>query len=73
MVEKFIPPHGGYQSLLSYKKAEIVYDGTAISQGGSLKEVTELLIKWCKLRDQENKTLQRVAKPRVLPKKWKLN
>lgn len=25
----FIPPHGGYESLLSYQKALIVYDGTA--------------------------------------------
>ena len=24
----FIPKHGGYQKLLSYKKAEIIYDGT---------------------------------------------
>jgi len=24
----FIPPHGGYQDLLSFKKARIVYDGT---------------------------------------------
>jgi four helix bundle suffix protein len=24
----FIPPHGGYQNLLSYQKAEIIYDGT---------------------------------------------
>lgn len=24
----FIPKHGGYQNLLSYKKAEIIYDGT---------------------------------------------
>ncbi|HZU35263.1 MAG TPA: four helix bundle suffix domain-containing protein, partial [Gemmataceae bacterium] len=24
----FIPPHGGYQDLLSYQKAEIVYDAT---------------------------------------------
>ena len=28
MPETFIPPHGGYQSLLSYQKAEIVYDAT---------------------------------------------
>src|SRR3989442_2112065 len=28
MSEKFIPPHGGYQKLLSYQKAEIVYDAT---------------------------------------------
>lgn len=26
--EGFIPLHGGYNNLLSYKKAEIVYDGT---------------------------------------------
>lgn len=24
----FIPPHGGYEKLLSYQKAKIVYDGT---------------------------------------------
>lgn len=28
MPEGFIPPHGGYQKLLSYQKAEIVYDAT---------------------------------------------
>jgi four helix bundle suffix protein len=28
MTERFIPPHGGYQDLFSYQKAEIVYDGT---------------------------------------------
>jgi four helix bundle suffix protein len=24
----FIPPHGGYEKLLTYQKAEIIYDGT---------------------------------------------
>jgi four helix bundle suffix protein len=28
MVEGFIPPHGGYRKLLSYQRAEIVYDAT---------------------------------------------
>src|SRR5438552_18875130 len=28
MPERFIPPHGGYVNLLSYRKAEIVYDAT---------------------------------------------
>lgn len=28
MAEGFIPPHGGYQKLMSYQKAEIVYDAT---------------------------------------------
>lgn len=26
--EGFIPPHGGYEGLLSFQKARIVYDGT---------------------------------------------
>ena len=28
MSDGFIPPHGGYNKLLSYQKAEIVYDAT---------------------------------------------
>lgn len=28
MMEHFIPAHGGYQTLLSFRKAEIVYDAT---------------------------------------------
>ena len=28
MPDHFIPPHGGYESLLSFQKARIVYDGT---------------------------------------------
>jgi len=28
MTEGFIPPHGGYRRLLSYQRAEIIYDAT---------------------------------------------
>lgn len=28
MTKGFIPPHGGYQKLLSYQRAEVVYDAT---------------------------------------------
>lgn len=28
MAEHFIPPHGGYARLLSYRKAEIIYNAT---------------------------------------------
>ena len=28
MSNGFIPPHGGYEELLSYRKAKVVYDGT---------------------------------------------
>ncbi len=33
MTEGFIPPHGGYQNLLSYRKAQIVYDATVFFCG----------------------------------------
>lgn len=29
MADKFIPPHGGYEDLLSFRKARIIYDSTA--------------------------------------------
>ena len=28
MADRFIPKHGGYKKLLSYQKAEIIYDAT---------------------------------------------
>src|SRR5437867_7418040 len=28
MSERFIPPHGGYENLLSFRKARIIYDAT---------------------------------------------
>ncbi len=28
MTQRFIPPHGGYQNLLSYRRAQVVYDAT---------------------------------------------
>lgn len=28
MTERFIPPHGGYENLLSFRKARVVYDAT---------------------------------------------
>ncbi len=30
MAENFIPPHGGYKELLSFRKARIIYDGTVL-------------------------------------------
>src|SRR5690242_9471398 len=33
----FIPPHGGYEQLLSFQKARIVYDGTVHFCGRLLK------------------------------------
>jgi len=30
--EGFIPPHGGYRKLITYQKAEIIYDGTSCTK-----------------------------------------
>jgi len=38
MTEGFIPAHGGYKKLLSYQKAEIVYDATVYSCGRFLEK-----------------------------------
>jgi four helix bundle suffix protein len=37
MPERFIPKHGGYENLLSFQKARIVYDGTVRFCGRFLK------------------------------------
>jgi len=37
MIERFIPPHGGYENLLSFQKARIVYDATFWFCGKYLK------------------------------------
>jgi len=45
MPEGFIPPHGGYAELLSYQKAEIVYDAT-------VRFCNRFLDKYDRTRDQ---------------------
>jgi len=35
MTGGFIPPHGGYQKLLSYRKAEIAFDARSVSATAS--------------------------------------
>ena len=32
-MENFIPKHGGYETLLSYQKSEVIYDGTVYFTG----------------------------------------
>jgi hypothetical protein len=55
MTANFIPPHGGCEELLSFRKARIVYDGTAQFCERFSKSVTAPATKWCKRRDRENK------------------
>lgn len=37
MTERFIPPHGGYEGLVSFQKARIIYDATVWFCGEYLK------------------------------------
>jgi len=63
----FIPPHGHYQELLSYQKAEVVYDLTfnfaSVFSGGAIG----LLIRWYKPPAPENKISRRAAKHPAAP------
>jgi four helix bundle suffix protein len=36
--ERFIPAHGGYENLISFKKARVVYDGTVLFCGRFLRK-----------------------------------
>jgi four helix bundle suffix protein len=36
--ERFIPPHGGYETLISFQKARVVYDGTVLFCGRFLQK-----------------------------------
>jgi len=67
----FIPPHGGYQNLMSYQMAEIVYDATVYFVINILINFQEPMIKWCKQQGVENKILQKAAWHRALLKKLK--
>jgi hypothetical protein len=63
---KFIPPHGGYEELLSFRKARIIYDGT-------VRFCERFMEKRDRTRDQmvQNKTSRKAAKSPELPKKPK--
>jgi four helix bundle suffix protein len=54
--EGFIPPHGGYENLLSFQKARIVYDGTVWFCGRCLESATALMTRWSRPRVQGSKT-----------------
>ena len=73
MPEGFISPHGGYADLLSYQKAEIVYDAT-------VRFCERFLDKYDRTRDQMNQAarsgkqnISRAAWPREPPPKPKSN
>lgn len=51
----FIPAHGGFRNLISYQKAEIIYDGTVYFCNHFLTSMIVLLDRWCRQRGLVNK------------------
>jgi len=52
----FIPKYGGYERLITYQKAEIIYDGSIISVKSIFNGMTEPLARWFRQHARENKT-----------------
>ncbi len=67
----FIPPHGHYQTLLSYQKAEVVYDLTYRFCQRFLTKGDQTIDQMIQAARSGNKILWRAAKPLELPKKWR--
>ena len=71
MSNGFILKHGGYKSLISYQKAEIIYDATVYFTQRFLKKGDRTIDQWCRRRAQASKILLRPVWLLVHPKKWK--
>jgi len=56
MTSHFIPPQGGYQTLLSYQKALAVYQATVHFCDRFIDKNPVATIRWCKPHALENKT-----------------
>ena len=69
--ENFIPPHGNYQELLSYQKAEVVYDLTFRFCERFLKKGDRTIDQMVQAARSENKTSWKAAKPPAPPRKWR--
>lgn len=67
----FIPKHGGYEKLITYQKAVIIYDGTQYFCKKYFRQFDRTIDKLCRPQDQENRTLLKEAWLRVLQKKRK--
>jgi len=69
----FIPPHGNYRELLSYRKAEAVYDLTYRFCQRFLPKTdrTNDQMIQAKLPDPENRISWKGAKRPALPRRWK--
>jgi len=73
MPQNFVPPQGGYEDLLSFRKARIVYDATVRICERFLENETEHVTRWCRPRVLVNKTQSKEAGPPEHPRKLKPN
>jgi len=69
--EHFIPPHGGYEDLLSFQKARIVYDGTVRFCERLLKKSDRTYDQMVQAARSGKQIFSKAARPRALPKKPK--
>jgi len=68
----FIPDHGGYEDLLSFQKARIVYDGTYRFCERFLKRGDRTIDQMLPLV-RASKTFWKAAKPAAPRRRWRLN
>ena len=69
----FIPPHGGYQNLMSYQMAEIVYDAHCLFCNKYINKFQEPHDQMVQAAKVENKILQKAAYIEALLKAEKIN
>jgi hypothetical protein len=72
MPQNFIPPDGGYEDLLSFRKARIVYMTLPFSFASAFaRNATRHVTKWCKQLVLVNRTLLKEARRPEHPRKLK--
>ena len=73
MTERFIPRHGGYENLLSFQKARIVYDGTVWFCKHYLNKRDRTYDQMVQAARSGKQNILEGVRPRGLPKKPKSN
>ena len=71
MPQNFIPPHGGYEDLLSFQKARIIYDGTVRFCERFLERRDRTVDQMVQAARWGNRIFSKGARLRGLPRKWR--
>ena len=67
----FLPPHGGYQNLLSYKQSVIVFDGTVRFCARFLRKPDRTIDQMVQAARSGKQNIIEAAVFRELPANWK--